>query len=192
MARPIEFNRTLVLDRATRAFWNKGYCATSMANLVTETKLKPGSLYAAFSSKEGLFLATLDHYGLRNVETIRRTLTDPKSPLEGVRTFLRQLATDAATDVDHSCFLVNSALEVARHNAEIRERVKVHLDAVRGLFRDALADARDQGELPLSKDPETLATLIMANIFGIRVLLAAGSEPQEIQGIVDQVLTLLD
>ena len=45
-----------------KAFWEHGYAATSITQLVDATHLQPGSLYAAFDSKQGLFLAVLDHY----------------------------------------------------------------------------------------------------------------------------------
>ena len=59
MARPAQYDRDKILDKAMQTFWEHGYCATSMATLVQTTDLKPGSLYAAFESKQGLFLATL-------------------------------------------------------------------------------------------------------------------------------------
>ena len=62
MARPVSFDREQVLERATAVFWERGFCETSMSQLVDATRLQPGSLYAAFRSKEGLFLEALDHY----------------------------------------------------------------------------------------------------------------------------------
>ena len=81
MARPIEYDRDKVLDKAMQTFWEQGYCATSMSTLVETTDLKPGSLYAAFESKEGLFLATLDRYGARSAEKLRAHLDGRQDPL---------------------------------------------------------------------------------------------------------------
>lgn len=192
MARPAEFDREEVLDRAMQAFWDEGYCATSMATLTETTRLKPGSLYAAFKSKEGLFLATLDHYGERSTESIRETLEAARTPLEGVRTFLSHLASNT---IDHnanrSCFLVNTLLEIARSNEQVRERVNSHLERVEKLFRDALEKAQAQGELSTEKDPAALAAFIMTNIWGMRVLLAAGADQRRTGAVVNQLLSLL-
>jgi len=193
MARPAEFDREQVLDRAMQAFWTQGYCATSMANLTETTELKPGSLYAAFKSKEGLFLAALDHYGERSVENIRQTLLSADTPLDGVRTFFRQFSADATgPEAKRSCLLVNTVLEVARRNRQVRKRVNHHLDAIEGLFRQALEAARERGQLAHDKDPEALATFIMTNIWGLRVLLAGGTDPQRVRPVVNQLLDLLD
>lgn len=59
MARPRTFDETLVVGQAARAFSAAGYEATSLDTLVAATGLHRGSLYAAFGSKRGLFLAAL-------------------------------------------------------------------------------------------------------------------------------------
>src|SRR6056297_1687309 len=56
------YNETEVLDRAMRAFWARGYRATSMSELVAATGLNRGSIYAGFTDKRGLFLSALRHY----------------------------------------------------------------------------------------------------------------------------------
>jgi TetR/AcrR family transcriptional repressor of nem operon len=64
MARPAEFDRNDVLNKAMDVFWRTGYTATSVSDLVHATNLKPGSLYAAFNSKRGLFLEVIDNQTL--------------------------------------------------------------------------------------------------------------------------------
>ncbi len=193
MASPAEFDREQVLDRAMMAFWSQGYRATSMARLTQTTELKPGSLYAAFKSKKGLFLATLDHYGEHSVDMIRQALSSSDTPMDGLRVFLKQLPEHAAEpEVERSCFLVNTVLEVARRNHDVRECVNHHLDAIEGLFRQNLAFAQERGQLSADKDPKALAAFIVTNIWGLRVLLATGADQQRARTIVDQLLELLD
>ena len=67
MPRPAQFRREDGLDLAMHAFRNRGFGGTGVAELVRVTKLQPGSLYAAFQSKETLFLSVLDRYGQASV-----------------------------------------------------------------------------------------------------------------------------
>jgi len=60
MARPREFVESLAIDAAASVFRRNGYAATSIGQLVEATGVHPGSLYAAFGSKRGLFLHVLD------------------------------------------------------------------------------------------------------------------------------------
>lgn len=47
------------LDKAMTLFWQHGYEATSLADLVEATGAKAPTLYAEFVNKEGLFRAVL-------------------------------------------------------------------------------------------------------------------------------------
>lgn len=193
MARPAEFKREEVLEKAMRAFWDQGYGATSLADLVEVTDLHPGSLYAAFDSKEGLFLAALDHYGQSSAERIEWALAEADSPLKGIRAHFRQLAEDVTNPgAKRSCLLVNTVLELARQNSTVQERVTRHLDTLEALFRRALEAARANGELAPDKDPVALAAFLMCNIWGLRVLGGTAPTPERTKAVVEQLLALLD
>lgn len=193
MARPIQYEREEVLKKAMEAFWDRGYCATSMTQLVEATELKPGSLYAAFKSKEGLFLAALDYYGERSTTRIGQALAALDSPLEGIRAYFRQLAQDTADPrTKHSCLLVNTVLELARQDEAVRDRVNLHFNAIEVQFRKALETAQAGGELSADKEPAALATFLMSNIWGLRVLEGTAAEQGRAQAIVNQLLKLLD
>lgn len=192
MARPAQFEREEVLEKAMQAFWDHGYCATSMANLVEVTDLKPGSLYAAFQSKEDLFLATLDYYGQLSATKVGQILNEADSPLEGVRRYFRQLAKEAADPkAKRSCFLVNTVLELARQNKAVQKRVNRHLSTIEAMFRRALEAAHASGELSPDKDPKALAAFLMSNIWGLRVLSGTGPAPERTRAVVSQLLRLL-
>lgn len=60
--RPKVFDREAALDKAMTLFWQHGYEATSLADLVEATGAKAPTLYAEFTNKEGLFRAVLDRY----------------------------------------------------------------------------------------------------------------------------------
>lgn len=176
-----------------RAFWDQGYCATSMAQLVEATKLNPGSIYAAFNSKEGLFLAALDHYGNLSKAKIKQALGESSSPIEGIRNYFRQLAqTTSNPNAERSCFLVNTILELARQNKNVRLRVNTHLEAIEYCFQTALEDAQVAGELSAEKDPAALAAFIMSSIWGLRVLGGTGPSPSRTDAVIQQVLKILD
>jgi TetR/AcrR family transcriptional repressor of nem operon len=192
MARPAQFEREAVLDKAMQAFWDHGYCATSMAHLVAATGLKPGSLYGAFHSKQGLFLAALDHYGERGAARLRQALADADSPLQGIRGFFRRLAEDIADpQARRSCLLVNTVLELSRQDEIVQQRVNQHLGAMEGLMRQALEEARTNGELAADKDPAALAAFLMTGIWGLRVLAGTDPAPERVEVVVEQLLAPL-
>ncbi|GAB7213490.1 hypothetical protein OS42_01010 [Dickeya oryzae] len=60
--RPREFNMDEALDKAVRVFCERGYHATSIADLTSAMELASGSIYKAFKDKRAVFLAAFDHY----------------------------------------------------------------------------------------------------------------------------------
>ena len=174
-------------------FWEHGYGATSMASLVEATELNPGSLYAAFNSKQSLFLAALEHYTDQRLALIEQILAEADSPLQGIRDYFNTLVSYArGPHAGRGCLLVNTILELSRQNTAIKGRVNAHLGKIETLFRTALEEARASGELSGDKDPEQLAAFIMTNIWGIRVLDKTASAPERTQATVDLLLSLLD
>lgn len=193
MPRTAKFDRDLVLERAMQTFWNQGYCATSMTNLMETTELKPGSIYAAFKSKQGLFLATLDHYGQQSIEEITYTLSAAETPMTGLRNLFNQLAAAAISEgAERSCFLVNTVLEVTRHDAMVREKINEYFDIIESKIRHTLELAQSSGELGSDKEPEILTTFIMTNIWGIRVLLVTGADQARVDAVIQQLFDLLE
>ena len=192
MARPAAFDRDVVLGQATQTFWERGYCATSISQLVEATGLKPGSLYAAFDSKEGLFLAALDHYAAESRRRLAEALNEADDPLLGIERFLRELVeTQYATQPPRGCLLVNTALELGRHNLTVQRRVRQHLDAIEGELRQALEAARGAEHLGPAASPAALAKLLMTTVWGLRVLGGTGADASQAEQVVDQIVTIL-
>ncbi|WP_449398631.1 TetR/AcrR family transcriptional regulator [Chryseobacterium wanjuense] len=62
MARNIEFNEEVAIQKAMEVFWEKGYYATSMRDLTDAMKINSSSLYNTIGDKHQLFLKCIDHY----------------------------------------------------------------------------------------------------------------------------------
>lgn len=57
--RPREFDRDAALNKAKLVFWQRGYEGTSMSDLVSALGIASARIYAAFGSKENLFVKLL-------------------------------------------------------------------------------------------------------------------------------------
>lgn len=193
MARPIQYDTDAVIEKAMQAFWEKGYHATSMANLVEITGLKPGSIYAAFHSKEKFFIAAVDHYGKKGSEAVLRMLTEAPTHLQGIRNFIQSIAEDVADPGSRrSCFLVNTVLELASQNEAAGQRARLYLDAIENHIRFALEMSVRKGEISPEKNPVSLAAFIMCNIWGLRVLGGTKPSPEKVGMVASCLLAVLD
>ncbi|MCV6590113.1 MAG: TetR/AcrR family transcriptional regulator, partial [Marinobacterium sp.] len=120
MARPAEFDRREVLDKAMEVFWRTGFTATSVADLVSATSLKPGSLYSAFESKRGLFVEVIDTYAARRIENAQQVLENAEDPLNAIYAFFERLRQDACQDeIGRGCLMINTMLELATEDDDL-------------------------------------------------------------------------
>jgi TetR/AcrR family transcriptional repressor of nem operon len=189
MARTVEFDRNTVLENAMDAFWQKGYSMTSISNLVDATKLNPGSIYAAFKSKEGLFLETLEFYGQRSLEKLRRHIEASASPLAGIESFLSKLVKTGQDD--RGCLIVNTILEMSSHNPRIQALANKRLKAIEDQLLSVLQQAQTLGELPVKANPKALAKYLMVSIWGLRVMAKTNPDHDEADIVLAQILASL-
>lgn len=191
MARTIEFDRDIVLEKAMNIFWQKGYSMTSIPNLVDATSLNPGSIYGAFDSKEGLFLETLEFYGKRSVTKLKQHLSDANNIVSGIETFLKSVVENYNNDNKGSCLVVNTLLEMSSHNDKIKFMANKQLETIETEILSALQLAKEQGELPSSASPDSLAKYIMVAIWGLRVMAKTNPDKHDSQAVLDQILFTL-
>src|SRR5216683_2144590 len=100
MARPREFDRDEALDRATRAFWAKGYASTSTEDLLAAMNIGRQSLYNAFGDKRRLYLEALERYQRESNASNLKRLNSSASPLGGIEALLRDKVKSGVWAVD--------------------------------------------------------------------------------------------
>lgn len=192
MPRPPSYQRATVLEQATEVFWQRGYGATSVAELVAATGLRPGSLYAAFGSKKGLFLEVLDRYHEDYLREADACLDASRSPLTAIKELFDRTADAAAAEGGRrGCLAVNAMLEMAQHDAEIARLLSDQSTRLRKRLAAMLETARERGELGPGKDPELLSIFLLNNLWGMRVMCKSAPTRGSLQAIVDGVMSAL-
>ncbi|MEQ1936183.1 MAG: TetR/AcrR family transcriptional regulator, partial [Fimbriimonadaceae bacterium] len=125
MGRPREFDFNDTLERAMQTFWAKGYEATSLDDLCAATGLGRSSLYAAFGDKQSLYLSALERYETAAVERITASISNSKSPLDGIAAFIDRIIDDiVAGPGRRGCFIGNCAAELARQDRTVASHVR--------------------------------------------------------------------
>ncbi len=197
MARPPTFIRADALHAAMVVFWSEGFQGASMKTLGDAMGLKPGSIYAAFGSKEELFREALDAYVALVREKARRAKLSPRRTLE--RWFAEHIKqaqqgvaskgqVKSSTKVGRGCMLLNAAAELPAFDAESARAVRTQLDTLQRFFEGCIAAARrDEGATDKPSAKET-ARLLVAALGGISMLSRAGSSKAALQQVARAAL----
>lgn len=193
MARSREFDIDQVLDQALDAFWLKGYAATSMTDLLSAMHLSKSSFYECFGSKRDVLLAALKRYSTRVLTETRShfSATGPVAPL--LYAWLGYSIDPEAHRPGQrcGCLIVNIAVELAPHDAEISNGVRTHLDALVAFLATILARGQADGSISASLDPLPAADQLLNLIAGLQVLAKGGVETARLGAIVDAHLDCL-
>ncbi|CAH2603319.1 TetR/AcrR family transcriptional regulator [Rhodovastum atsumiense] len=191
MARPREFDEAAVLDAAMHCFWQRGYEQTSMRDLAGEMGMTSASMYNAFGDKRALYRRALDHYLAQTVRD-RIARFAPLPPLAALRGFFTEIVERSVADRQRrGCMLVNSALEVAPHDAGFRRLVAGELEFVEAFFRRCIAAGQQDGTITAHPPAEKLAKLLLSLLLGIRVLARTRPQRAVLDGAAQAALALL-
>lgn len=187
-----QFDKQAALGRALDTFWAKGYEATSMQDLVDCTGVNRGSLYATYGDKRALFLAALKAY-----DDARRRMLSEFEARYAVRDAIGQVFQAFTNEVSENgrnrgCFLTNTALELAAHDAEIRQIVAKAQEDVEAYFARLIRKGKAAGEIPENVKVAETARGLLASLLGFLVLIRSRPERTLLRTIIDDALKRLD
>jgi TetR/AcrR family transcriptional repressor of nem operon len=182
MARPRGFDDGEVAQGILDAFWHHGYARTSIPNLTDATGLLPGSLYAAFGSKEDMFRVAVERY----VAEIRAALTTDRRGLAGLASVLATVVTLTVKDrARRGCLVLNAIPEATTLSDATRRVLQDALDEMRRLLRGHLRAAAADARHADAADLDELEALCFSAAVSIRVLGRAGQPRKLLQAIAD-------
>lgn len=188
-----QFDPEIALDKAMQLFWERGYAATGLSELLTTMEISRKSLYDTYGNKRALYIKALDRYSETIVSEIYRWLNDPDRPaLENVRAVMRDVAAKNAKPMSPGCLLGVSMAHFRTDDAEIARVLRKHMQRVENAYHKAFAKAQAEGDLKPTTNVRNLARLFMSAHQGL-TLIGRVTETQEVpRGIVDGALAVLE
>ncbi|WP_431919001.1 TetR/AcrR family transcriptional regulator [Amycolatopsis tucumanensis] len=160
MARPRSFDEKQVLNAVRDQFWDAGYAATSLEDLMRVSGLGKGSLYAAFGDKRQLFLRALRAYTDDNHRRLQEALAEAPRALDALRMLLEAPVDDSG--VRRGCLLANSTSELGNADPEVLDHSHRAYETTTALIGDCVARAQREGDLPAGTEPIELARALLA------------------------------
>jgi AcrR family transcriptional regulator len=138
VAKPREFNYDEVVRAARDVFWERGYVATSLSQLLAATGLSKSTLYKTFGSKRKLFAVAVENY----LADVMRPLIAPmeadgagKTELVGYFNGLAEMIRTSPQDkARRGCFMLNTFMELD----DLDDAARVVSAAYRNRVRDAI------------------------------------------------------
>ena len=90
------------------------------------------------------------------------------------------------------CFINNTAVELAPHDATLAEKIRIIWVQFEDLFATRLQQAIEQHQLAAETDPRQLAQVLNINLQGLMVKTKANSNKTELIRAVDALFDLIE
>jgi AcrR family transcriptional regulator len=184
IGRPREFNRDAALQAAMFLFWRKGFTETSMNDLCDAMGVRSPSLYAAFGSKEALYLEAVEHY----VQTQGPPLWDKLAEGATARASIENLLVAGTESLPKSratpagCMAMLGAVSDDWPAPVARVVRKVRVEML-NMLRSRLEAALAEGELPASTDIDSLSRFYLSVLLGMAIQSRDGATKAELKGM---------
>lgn len=169
MARKKEYDKEKVLELATNLFWEKGFKATSIGDIVKATGLNKYSMYEEFKNKEGLFKEALFTYTNRLQKENIALLSKEPLGLKNIESFLLNRVSYATSDNSKGCMVVNCLVEKESLNDELFSDVQALFLGYENQILKCLKSAQKNGEISNTKDLKVLTKYIVNFSSGLMV-----------------------
>lgn len=191
MARPQQFDRQQALESAMLVFWQQGYGASSMAQLLSAMDISRSSFYASFGDKRSLFVQCLELFFQRTLRFYDQQAAG-NAPLNAIRCFFHSTLVSVP---DHrrqlGCLMVNSVLELADNDNELRDLASDKLAAIEQIFVSCYLRAKALNQIDGHRDCRQLAQMTMLLNKGLRVTCREHHSQTEIEQQLNSVYAVL-
>ncbi|MBR7889228.1 TetR/AcrR family transcriptional regulator [Marinomonas sp. A79] len=188
MSKKPKFEREQVIANATNLYWEKGYHGTSMRNLQDAIDMRPGSIYAEFGNKDGVFKASLEFYAQAAIAQLNKIKADGLSPLEALKAFVKHAVVDSQHNAPSSvCMLAKTIAELTEEHEELLTVAKQALKSVEHQFALLIEQAQEAQAVSSQKSASELARFLQIQITGLRTYAKTSDEPLPLAQMIDDL-----
>ncbi|HDX9535758.1 TPA: TetR/AcrR family transcriptional regulator [Bacillus thuringiensis] len=170
MGRSISFNKELALNKAMYLFWEKGYDATSISDLIETMGVSRSTLYSSFGDKDELFRQVLAHY--KNYGSHKRSLlfSDSNSKTSLTSFFYQHIEKCYADDIPKSCMITNSSLLIGHIDPAIEGILLNDFNELEKVFIQVIEEGKMNGDISQETNTELIAYSLLGLNHSLNVM----------------------
>ena len=190
--RPREFDIEEATRDAMEVFWQHGFHATSLPDLIEGMGLTRGSIYKAYEDKRSIYLAALDAFTEVRLDRLTKLLSK-SDKRAAIREVFKLAAKEAsATTGQKGSFSTAALIEMVPADPEVEERLSDYYGSVENLLAQAIETGKRDGTVHSTMPSGTIARLLVCTMEGMTVLGKLGPAERSTQKFINSVLAFLD
>ncbi|VAX00765.1 Transcriptional regulator, AcrR family [hydrothermal vent metagenome] len=190
-----QFDQQEALSKALNVFWNKGYEATSMQDLVASMGINRASMYQTYGNKHALFVLSLDLYirmSLSNIQKMTDTfVSESDSSFDSLQRVFETMIETGYKGEQNGCFINNTAIELASHDPDIAKKIRQFWIDFENIFTTHIQHAIDNNEIDADTNAKQISSLLNINLQGLMVKSKTSVTKDELLALVQSLFDLV-
>lgn len=189
--RPSSIDHQQVLLKAQRVFWEKGFGATSLDDLLKATDMGSGSFYNTFKGGKKELFSKAVAQRREAFREFKARLDNAESPVKEIKDFFRSIA-----DADHDthmrgCIIANAVTEMTFLDQELEGEAAAILKEVEQMFADAIRKEQRAGTLTNPTQAELLGRYLVTVWNGLNVTRRVHPDGAALRELIEMQLSVI-
>ncbi|CKE91278.1 TetR/AcrR family transcriptional regulator [Bacillus paranthracis] len=191
MGRKISFNKEHALNKAMHLFWEKGYDATYISDLIETMGISRSTLYDSFGDKDALFKLVLEQYKKYGSQK-RNLLFSDTNTKESLKSFFYQhIEKCYSDDIPKGCIITNSSLLIGQIDPSIEEILINDFNELEKAFKQVIEEGKKKGEISQEDDTELVAYSLLSLNHSLNLMSMYKKEKKLAYNLVDKAIAEL-
>lgn len=167
MSEPAISPRQRILSAADELFYQRGYHASSIGEIIAKAEVAKATFYSHFSSKEALCIEYLEQQNQLELELIEQAVNEADCAFGRYMAPAVLMEAYSAASEQRGCRFINIAAEVPAADSVLRKPGLDHYERLRAYLGELVSDLKES-------DPASYAHIHVAAVTDTYLLLIGG------------------
>lgn len=188
MSKKITFTTAKILKKVTALFHTKGYCATSMQDIVTVSQLNRSSIYNTFGSKLELYISCFDASEKNYRREIQKIILSVENPIKSIRIIFEL----SIKETINGNLIPNYITEIRNDEALIKKLIESQKNFLLDLFEDIIKKGQNFGAINNSKSSKQYACFLVVSYYGLQTMKSLSNNENKLENVIYDIISILE
>jgi TetR/AcrR family transcriptional repressor of nem operon len=184
-----------IVHESLRLFSSKGYCSTSITDILSAANTSKGGFYNHFATKEDLFYVVLAEAQRIWREKTLAGLDEIQSPIEKIKRLLENYKDQYLKDTENfpgGCIFITFSVELDDQQPHLAREVNKGFVGLKAMLKRLLDEGKALGELHDDVSTSAITEMLFAGMVGASVIYGLDKSTHGLDRTINTLINYLE